>query len=323
MSKRARQILSLIFGLVLFLAIIQFGGWQQLVQFKQLDYKFLFLAFLATFGITYSMTLRWKRIVETIEPDLRKIKSARYYHYLLLSRISGFIVPKDIGDFATRTLALKLEGKLSLKKSFFSVLLDRLWDFFALALLIIPALSFIFKLTSLWASLLMMILFVLTGYLLLKTQSQRISKLIAWLIIQLAKIRKLKIKKQSPPLIETDFLTISLVKLFFTATRIYFISAALNTNIEFSKLLIVTPLGVLSYLLAFTPGGLGIYEGGWFLILTAIGVDKSQASLTVVGLRIFIYLFILILFSLSWFAINLNKKFPQLKKLTKIKSKTK
>ena len=68
-----------------------------------------------------------------------------------------------------------------------------------------------------------------------------------------------------------------------------------------SPLLIIlgTPLGQLSYLFAFTPGGLGIFEAGWLAILKIGGITTEQALIFVVGQRILTVIFIGILALIS------------------------
>ncbi len=61
------------------------------------------------------------------------------------------------------------------------------------------------------------------------------------------------------------------------AARLYSIITGLGHEIEFSRVIAVTILYLVLGLFAFTPGGLGIIEGGLTAILTTLGLPASKA----------------------------------------------
>lgn len=79
----------------------------------------------------------------------------------------------------------------------------------------------------------------------------------------------------------------SLTKFGCTAGRLVLFAFALSVPISPALIILGTPIGQLSYLFAFTPGGLGIFEAGWFAILKIGGVTTAHALVFVVGQRIF------------------------------------
>lgn len=64
-------------------------------------------------------------------------------------------------------------------------------------------------------------------------------------------------------------------------------------------ILLGTPAGQLTYLFAFTSGGLGIFEAGWFAILRLGGVTMEHVIIFVVGQRILTIILIGILATFS------------------------
>ena len=79
---------------------------------------------------------------------------------------------------------------------------------------------------------------------------------------------------------------IGLAKFVFTPTRFILFSAALNLSISPEVLILSTAVGQFSYLFAFTPGGLGIFETGWFAILVFAGIASEVATTFVIGQRV-------------------------------------
>jgi uncharacterized membrane protein YbhN (UPF0104 family) len=90
-----------------------------------------------------------------------------------------------------------------------------------------------------------------------------------------------------------------LAKFVFTAGRLILFAITLNIPISPSLILLGTPIGQLTYLFAFTPGGLGIFEAGWIGILKLANVKTDYAMAFVVGQRVLTVITIGILALLS------------------------
>jgi uncharacterized membrane protein YbhN (UPF0104 family) len=138
--------------------------------------------------------------------------------------------------------------------------------------------------------------FAVAGFVLLKFAHQTImNKIIMLYNFMVALIHKLPwFKKHThTPLNPADFdqktilraFLLSIIKFCFTVTRMVLFASALNLSISPALILLGTPVGQLSYLFAFTPGGLGIFDAGWYAILRVGGVSLKSATQFVVGQR--------------------------------------
>ena len=79
--------------------------------------------------------------------------------------------------------------------------------------------------------------------------------------------------------------------------RLILFAKALNLSIASLLIFLATPVGQFAYLFSFTPGGLGIFEAGWFGILTyGGGVNPQSVSMFVVGQRFLTILLVSVIF---------------------------
>ena len=88
-------------------------------------------------------------------------------------------------------------------------------------------------------------------------------------------------------------------KFLFTVIRFVFLAMALDMQVSPLIFLLGAPMGQLSFLLAFTPGGLGIFEAGWYAVLAQAGVPDNHISPFLIEQRVFTTLFVGILALLS------------------------
>jgi uncharacterized membrane protein YbhN (UPF0104 family) len=93
----------------------------------------------------------------------------------------------------------------------------------------------------------------------------------------------------------------SLFKFGCTTGRLVLFALTLNVPISPTLILLGTPVAQLTYLFAFTPGGLGIFEAGWLAILILGGVSWDHAMIFVVGQRILTVILVGLLAVLSQF----------------------
>jgi uncharacterized membrane protein YbhN (UPF0104 family) len=85
-------------------------------------------------------------------------------------------------------------------------------------------------------------------------------------------------------------LLFSLVKFGATTIRLIFIAQALQPSVPSFVILMGMPVGQLSYLFAVTPGGIGIFEAGWFAVLTLAGCVGSMVTIFLVAQRVITFL---------------------------------
>jgi uncharacterized membrane protein YbhN (UPF0104 family) len=295
-----KTILSFAVGLILFAVIMWIGGGLEgLRQLAQVQLFPLVLALLATIGINGSVAFRWGTLANTIAG--RKVAGwFEYFHYFVIGGALGFILPKDLPDIGGRALWLNQRHAMPLSQSSASVVLDRLFDLMGSAGFVIAAVPFFLKLTDTPTTLMLMGVLALLMGLALTLAYRPLMNLTAWgmnLGIHLVNLVPGLRKRQPKKLDFVDLdrgvtlkvYVLTVLKFIFTATRLACFSWALNLPITPALFFIGLPVAQLSYVFAFTPGGLGILEAGWLAILTLGGVSTQDGSLFVVGQRILLY----------------------------------
>jgi uncharacterized membrane protein YbhN (UPF0104 family) len=58
---------------------------------------------------------------------------------------------------------------------------------------------------------------------------------------------------------------------------------------------------------AITPGAIGFLEGGWYAILTAGGIREIERSAFLIGQRVYLSLFIGIIFILTYIILGISQ----------------
>ncbi|MDA3916250.1 MAG: lysylphosphatidylglycerol synthase transmembrane domain-containing protein [Deltaproteobacteria bacterium] len=322
-KKNSQQIirsLSLIIGLLLFFSFIYFSGWDRIRQLGQLKLLPLVLIFIFTFGITSCVSFRWGGLVNAIG-ERRVAKWHEYYHYFIVSRVLGFVLPKDVTDFFGRTGLINRLHSLSIGRSGVSVILDRFFDLLSVLIFFCASLPYWLGFVDLGQGIALMVGLSLIIYLDILFFYRSFFKVLLWMaaigikfINQMPILKKISFNPEVFYLLDRKIISISLLlsalKFCLTALRFIFIASALQISIPVSLIVLGTPLGQLTYIIAITPGGLGIFEAGWFGILLAGGIDSGPALLFVVGQRILIVtciLFIFMIIQLSFFHNSIKK----------------
>lgn len=301
-----KTILSFAVGLILFAVIIWLGGGlDSLHQLTQIQIAPLLLGFLATIGINASVAFRWGTLANTLA-GRRVTGWFEYFHYFVIGGALGFVLPKDLPDIGGRALWLNQRHDLPLTQASASVVLDRLFDLLSSAAFALAAIPFFVGFVDAVTGLLLMGAAVLIVGGLLLVAYRPLMNLAAWgmnLGIHLVNLVPGLRKRQPKKLDFVDLdrgvtlkvYLLTVLKFFFTASRLALFAWALNLPISPLLFFIGLPVAQMSYVFAFTPGGLGILEAGWLAILTLGGVSTQDGSLFVVGQRILLYILYAIL----------------------------
>ena len=316
-KKWIKHIVFFILGLTLFGILIYYTNRKGLSQLKNINYYYLIAAFIVSLGITASIAFRWGTIVNSMNKG-KLATWLQYYHYFIQSRALGFILPKDITDLGIRVLWLKKNHKSRLTNAGVSVIIDRLFDLIFMLTFFSAVLSFWFGWINEKLGIIFMIVFILVLGIILFTNFKLFIKIFEKLLNFAFKIFRYIpfIKKKIPDKIEIPHFErktvikiyfASLIKVFFTIVR--FILFALCFNITIDPLLIVmgTPVAQFSYLFAFTPGGLGIFEAGWLGIFKLAQINTQQALLFVIGQRLLTIIIISSLAIISQIIFSIKK----------------
>lgn len=304
-----RHLLLLAVGVVLFGLFIYLTGVESLRQLGSLAPIPLAGAALATLGITVTIAVRWGTLANALGQE-QGADWHDYYHYFLVSRALGFILPKDVTDLGGRTLWLQQRTEMPLARAGTSVVLDRLFDLMAALVFLIAALPFWIGATGAAVSIgLTVLVAAVAGLLLVAGHTVLIDGLIRLLNGILRRLsdgsrlhRYLSALHVVGELDRRTVATVYVLSLFkFLCTTGRFICFALALGIPIAPVILFlgTPVGQLSYAFSVTPGGLGIFEAGWFAILRVADVPTAAASSFVVGQRILTLVLIVIFALLS------------------------
>lgn len=291
-----KHVFPLGIGLALFGLFVYLNGLEGFSQLVHLQLIPLGGALLATLGITGSIAGRWGTLANAVCGS-RVAPWLDYYHYFIINRALGFVLPKDVTDLVGRSMWLKRSHGLSLSQSGASVVLDRLFDAMSMAMFLLATLPYWLGWVNALVGIGLMLGFAtVIGGLLFVAHGPVLTG-VAWMMnTGLKLIHRLPwFRKRSLNMLNLTFLRrevvlmaylFSLTKFAFTAGRLVLFALALSVPITPSIILLGTPLGQLTYLFAFTPGALGIFEAGWFAILSIGGVTADHAMTFVVGQRI-------------------------------------
>ena len=290
----ARHVLLLSVGLGLIAGIVALGSVQSLERLGDLEPVPTILAFAATLGLTGAVAARWRILADALAGRIAA-RWRHFHHYFIVSRLLGFVLPKDVTDLASRTLCLARLHRVPIAPAGASVVFDRLFDLTVAGIMFVATLPYWLG----WIS-------AASGIVVMAASALSVG--LAWFVLHraimaipiravnlasrmIARLRHhLPADSLSADALDRDVTfrayAISLVKFSLTAGRMVLFCAALGLDIDPWLVVLATPAGQMAYALAFTPGGLGIFEAGWFGVLRHAGVDAASAAAFVVGQRV-------------------------------------
>jgi uncharacterized protein (TIRG00374 family) len=303
-GKTYRRVLSIL-GVLIFGAILYYGGMEALRRLARVNLLYLGCAFVSAGLAAFVTSARWGLIVDSLEGSARRSR-LQYFYYVMMGKISSTFVSQYVGDYGVRPLALKASGSASMGHAFYSVLLDRMFDL-ALSLLFLgPGLLYIGGLIS-PEVVMVLVLLLVGGYWVVSARNHHLlSDLMAVAVRALGGIGS------SIPLLGgvfgklastlegaragfeevgrrciTTANVLTLGRYLAMAMRAYFIAVALNLSIPFWLIFLAVGLVRFTLLLAVAPGRLGVLEVGWYGILALGGIQSSTIIPFLLGLRLY------------------------------------
>lgn len=275
--RRLRRTIQLLLGIACLGGFLVWFGPDTLATLLSVDLAFLIGAFGCTLAIVLCIGLRWSMLVQAVSASSpRLLESCRYF---LLNRVIGFVVPKDLSDVAGRVFLLTTRHGVPPSEAAVSVFLDRLFDL-ALALTLLgPALLFLSGVVSLQGFALSLLVLLLTAGATLFLAGEPLVSIVFGLYrsFRTQAGRVVPGFKTAPGLVAPEQLSgrvlvkaLGFSALKFCATTLRFIGYARAVSLTAPPAVFVagTPITQLSFLLAFTPGGLGLLEATWYGVLT-------------------------------------------------------
>jgi len=224
----------------------------------------------------------------------------------MLSRAGSFILPKDMADIGGRILTVSKFKDSSVAKISSAVILDRIFDLLFLGFILLTTLPFWFGLAHSSLAIIIVVGSVSISLNILCNLNEETFKVLTRSIHSLIKtiqqtpwLNRKQIQDSGHNPINKDLIIkiyfIYIIKYVFMIAQFILFAAALNVSIPPGLIILGMPICQLSFLIAFTPGGLGIFEAGWFAVLILGGIAAAEASIFVVGQRILLMLSIAIL----------------------------
>jgi len=201
--------------------------------------------------------------------------------------------------------------------AFYSTLLDRLFDYILLSVMIGPALLYVGHVVSLEiAAALAAIMAGASSFVVVTRFGQVIRWLTAFLGRIVARVNGVPVLGRLIPQAKVDQLrqldgiqidsrtvagaySLTLLQHLMAILRSYLIAGALGVHLPVLVLPLATPVAQLGQMLAFTPGALGIRELSWFGVLQATGIPRDDLLVFLVGHRAYVYVCILVLALIS------------------------
>ncbi len=306
---RPQILLRTALGLALFIGLLTLAGLNNLERLSHLRLSPLLIALGSTVVIVICIGLRWSLLTNALikRPVLSWVRGVRYF---LWNRTIGFVIPKDVSDITGRTLQLTTLHGLTLQQAITSVFLDRCFDLLILMIFAVPALFFLIGVITAETTLLFIGFLILICFGSLWFGTVYILKLtlllyngFGTLAHRLPILRRRTFTHINELHLSHKNLSLayflSLVKFLATVMRFICFAQALEMSVSPLTILMGTPITQLSFLFAFTPGGLGIFEATWYGVLVQFGIPKVEIAPFLIEQRLMTMIYIGILTILS------------------------
>jgi len=298
--------LRLVIGLLVCALLILLSDidYDQLVG--KVDYVYLIFGVLCSWAISCLASFRWM----IISRSLAGRGVAGYREFLLtnlISRATGFLTAKTIGEVGVKGYWLKKTKSLSIKTTSQSILLDKVYDASVSGILFLLVIPFWIGLLSrglvITLAISLTLVLVFTGAyfgaainrLFSAVWNFALTLVKKWAFLEPHINAVLATKVVATPGHQYLFL-ITVIKFLFIVGRIICAALFVGAAIDWQLLVLATPLGQAVALISITPGGLGILEAGWYGILISSGTQTTDIIGFLVGQRILLVVGLLSLF---------------------------
>jgi len=297
---------------VLMAALIYWGR-HDLHRILELDLYWVAVCAAGTLGVAVCAALKWwfslKAMGETGAAHFGSL-----LHYFMIGRAIGLVIPMDVSDLGVRTMSLKMDHSVPVKKASYSVYLDRAFDIMVTTIFLAPSVLFIAGGISARLCMMLYAAAFAAGFLcflLLGRQSMRALQgffnLLFRLVCRIPWVGKRVGGESNVDWMDSADLAhiapglflISGAKLMFMALRYYSMAVAIGIALSFEDIAAFVPSAQFAALFALTPGGLGIADWSWSGLLYEIGVGKEQIVPYLISLRLVIALSIIALALIS------------------------
>ena len=301
-------------GVALFLGLVWYGGTSDLSRVLEADPIWLVGAFVSTVFITVFWARRWGLLANKLS-GLSTVSGWWYYHCLILSRAVSLFVPESVGAFGTGTLSLRFSSGVPMTIGLYSLVLDRLFDLLTALTLALPAILFVLRIWPAIPSYALYISILGILWVILEVKHRTITifllKSYSWLITVGSDIPVIGSRFQPLEICEEELKSLltaqdarklyfnNFGKLLFVVLRWYSLSLAFHLPVSFAWILFGSSIVQVSRIFSVTPGSLGVLEAGWYAVLSLGGVNGPLIIAFLIGQRVLISTFVLILAATS------------------------
>lgn len=293
--RRGLQVVSLVlFGLILWWAGPE--AWRQVASG---DPTHLVIALLLL-GLATMVSAARLQLVAVSIAGLALPNWSRFYHLTMTTRALGLIIPRSVSILAGKSVGLRAFG-VPLRRAAWIVVMDNVFDLAFLAVLVVPALIFLQRVGSvlLPVALAFCSILLLAGLVWWFTAHRRWQMLLRWLsrVPKLRSSLHLDDEGSPAPLPQAAAVKVLGLTILLNAALVlcyYHVGRAVGLSHPWSIFAAGYPITQLSLVLAFTPGGLGLFDASWYGILLFGGVAQQDALNFVVAQRAYVLVFVLL-----------------------------
>ncbi len=285
-SVYLRYLFSAAIAIIILYLLFSYLGIESLYKILDMPLVYFALVCLSSYLIALIVCYRWKLIIHSLYGvNVRLIDLLDYY---LLGRIFSYVVPKDIGEFGTRTVML-CRKNLTLKQTLFSIIVDRFFDLLEIGLFLVPAILFLSGLINLTSAIILLFASLLFSLISIACFGSRLVSVGFRLAYRIKSFFSKTSAEYKALIIPNDKLSVmyllSVFRFFILISRYYVLFLAYQISFPYISMMLATPLAQASYLVAFTPAGLGVFEAGWMGVLLLFGLAKADIALFLVAQR--------------------------------------
>jgi len=282
--------LSIISGLILIGIVLYLCDIENLRNFKNFNVIPMTISCVLAIAMTFTLIVRWEILINVIS-NKKRLNYFPLFHFMTAIQLLIYILPKEIVELGGRTFYLNKNYQVPLIQASLSVVWDRLFDVWVTLTFFLGSLPFWLNSVKLTNGSIVKLFFIspVIGILVLAYLNEYVEYLILKIklciryVCQRYEIKDYSMYIPDIPKLEMKILFmlygVSVLKFFLLISQYIMFLLTLGSKISPFLILMGTPASQLTFIVSFSPGGLGFLEAGWFSILTLNDVDKEQIAI--------------------------------------------
>jgi uncharacterized protein (TIRG00374 family) len=309
--QRLVRVLIGALSLGLFGAVLYVGGVEAWRQLLDADGRWVGVAFGCTAALTFVTATRWGTIANALA-GTRLCSTRAYYHYLMMGRTAGLVLPETVAVHTVGPLTMKAGGHASFGLAFSSLLIDKLFDLGLSGLLLLPTAALALRVIDVrTCAAIFGIVFALLavgigawygpllawGLRVRRNMFARAAR-VSWLrrVLDTRPVRQILALREDQMPSRRVALTaygLTVLRYLLMVARFAAVSQAVRIDVPPLWILVGIPIAQLGLLFSVTPGALGAMEAGWLGVLLLAGLPRAQIAAFLIAQRAAITVFIL------------------------------